>query len=108
MKYKEIGGKCFEVHRSKHTEQMVERHDNDRLGRKSLYDFYNNPSEVKECIWVKWLLWANNCDCVYGMRVIGASCNFFSIGAYYVDPDTLEIIGYFHITAAHNYLYLYK
>jgi len=108
MKYQEIGGNEFRVIRSEKTDDMVERHGHDCKGRKDLYEFYKNPSAKKRNVWNKWREWASENDCVESMYVIGANCDTFSIGAYYVDVDTLEIIGYFYITATYNRLYLYK
>ena len=109
MKTMEIGGEVFEVTRSKKAEQMIKWHDHDYLGRKTLYDFYDNPSVYKVGIWEDWREWcANVYPTVCSMRVIGASCFTFSIGAYYCDPETYEIMGYIHITKDHNRLYLLK
>ena len=109
MKTLEIGGEVFEVIRSSKTEDMLKWHDRDYLGRKTLYDFYDNPSYYKERIWEDWREWqAQNWPMVSNMRVTGASCFTFSIGAIYSDPETREILGYFKITKDHNRLYLLK
>lgn len=108
-KYQNIGGMYFEVIRSSKVDDMLDWHNNDYLGRRTLYDFYDNPSAIKENIWDEWLGWqAANYPTVSNMRVTGASCFTFSIGAYYCDPETYEILGYFRITRNHNRLYLYK
>lgn len=103
-----IGGYCFEVIRSKHTDRMIEQHGYDYLNRTSLYDFYDNPSSYKIAIWDEWQEWYKNNDCVTNLAVIAGSTYAFTIGAFYIDPETLEILGYFRITRDHNYLYLYK
>ena len=109
MKTMQIGNEVFEVIRSGKTEDMIAQHDHDFLGRKTLYDFYDNPSIYKERIWEDWREWAaQNYPQVSHIRVTGASCFTFSIGAYYCDPETYEIIGYFKITKDHNRLYLLK
>lgn len=103
-----INGKWFEVIHSKYTQVMIDRHTCDYLGRRDLFDFYENPSASKRIIWREWEDWADGTDYVRDMRVKSANTFTFSIGAYYVNPDTLEIEGYFVITAAHNRLYLLK
>ena len=109
MKTLEIGGEFFEVIRSKMTEQMIECHNHDYLGRKTLYDYYVNPSAIKIGIWEDWREWqAENWPMVSNMRVTSASCSTFSIGAIYSDPETYEVLGYFRITKEHNRLYLLK
>lgn len=109
MKIMEIGNEVFEIIRSTKTEDMIIYHDCDYLNRKTLYDFYDNPSVYKECIWQEWLEWqAENWPMVSNMRVTGASCFTFSIGAIYSDPETYEVLGYFKITKDHNRLYLLK
>lgn len=109
MKRIEINGEWFEVIRSKYTDDMIERHGADYRGRRTLYDFYDNPSAIKERIWDSWREWAaNSFPVVNNMLVISASHFAFTIGALYVDPDTYEVLGYFKITKDHNRLYLYK
>lgn len=109
MKWIEINGEWFEVIHSKYTDDMIEHHDHDYRGRKTLYDFYDRPSDIKQRIWEDWLDWAaQTYPVVSNMLVTGASHFSFTIGAYYVDPDTNEIIGYIKITKDHNRLYLYK
>ncbi len=103
-----IGGETFEVIRSRRTDDYVVWHTYDYFNRKTLYDFYKKPSQAKQDIWEYWLDWQRMNDCVDSMRVKSASCFTFTISAYYVDPDTYEIIGYFKITKSHNRLYLYK
>lgn len=89
MKTLEIGGEVFEVIRSAKTENMITYHDCDYLNRKTLYDFYDNPSYYKERIWEDWREWqAQNWPMVSNMRVTGASRFIFSIGAIYSDPET--------------------
>lgn len=106
-KYHEINGRLFEISRSKGTKQdVIDSHTYDYLGRRSLFDFYQQPSTAKEAIWAGWKNWAEHTDCVEDMRVKSANTFMFSIGAYYVNPDTGEIVGYFYITPAHNRLYL--
>ena len=108
-KYENIGGKDFEVIRSSKTQNMIDWHGKDYRGRRTLYDFYDNPSSAKVSIWEDWKEWAAQVyPRVYNMRVTGASCFTFSIGACAVDPETYEIIGYFKITKDHNRLYLIK
>lgn len=107
-KYENIGGMYFEVIRSSKVDDMLNWHE-DYRGRRTLYDFYDRPSATKKSIWEEWLDWAaHNYPMVSNMRVTGATCRTFSIGAYCCDPDTYEIVGYFKITKDHNRLYLYK
>lgn len=109
MKTLAIGNEVFEVIRSSKTEDMISYHGCNLRGRKTLYDFYDNPSYYKERIWEDWREWqAENWPMVSNMRVTGASSFTFSIGAIYCDPETYEILGYFKITKDHNRLYLLK
>lgn len=109
MKTLEIGGEVFEVIRSSKTEDMIYYHGCDRRGRKTLYDFYDKPSTEKRTVWKDWEEWqAQNYPMVYNMLVISASQWTFTIGAFYRDPETREILGYFRITKDHNRLYLLK
>ena len=107
MKTMEINGEVFEVIRSKCTVGMIDHHGHDYLGRRSLYDFYANPSMDKRDIWSNWCDWAAwSYPQVSNMYVTSASSFSFTIGAYYCDSETYEIIGYIRITKDHNRLYL--
>lgn len=105
-KFIEVGGIGFEVIKP-HKVDPSEYHK-DYLGRRTLWDFYDRPSDIKVGIWEEWLDWESDNPEVRDMRVTSASCFMFTIGAYYVDPETDEIIGYFKITRDHNRLYLYE
>ena len=104
-KFIEINGETFEVI---DTAKDVDACHKDWRGRRTIWDFYNRPSDVKVNIYEMWMEWARRTDCVYDMRVTSASCFMFTLGAYYVDTGTDEIIGYFRITRDHNKLYIFK
>lgn len=107
MKTMKINGEVFEVIRSKYTVDMIDHHGHDYLGRRSLYDFYDNPSRYKRGIWDEWLEWAaQSYPQVSNMYVTSATTFSFTIGAFYCDPETYEVIGYIKITKDHNCLYL--
>lgn len=103
-KFIEINGEKFELINTK--KPIDERHK-DYLGRRDLFDFYDRPSEAKQVIWDEWQTWERETPCVYDMRVTSASHFMFTIGAYFVDVKTDEIIGYFVITRDHNRLYMF-
>lgn len=101
----EINGKRFDVIKPRTC--VPDAYHKDRRGRRSIWDFYRNPSKKKEDIWSAWKSWADSTPEVKDMRVTGANCDTFSIGAYYIDPDTEEILGYIKITKCYNRLYLF-
>ena len=103
-KFIDINGKTFELI---NTKKEVDLRHHDYLGRRTLFDFYDKPSEAKQAIWDEWLTWEHETPCVYDMRVTAASCYMFTLGAYFVDVKTDEIIGYFTITREHNRLYMF-
>lgn len=100
-----IGGERFEVIRPRKFEP--DAYHRDYRGRRTLLDYYDRPSDIKQAIWQEWLDWERDNPEVYDMRVTSASGFAFTIGAYYVDTETGEIIGYFKITKDHNRLYLF-
>lgn len=107
MKTLEIGGEFFEVIRSKHTDGYINYHLRN-YDERDLFDFYENPSYIKQRIFNDWYDWFVDNSCVDKLEVIGGSCFTFSIGAIYCNPETYEILGYFRITKDHNRLYLLK
>ena len=67
-----------------------------RHGSRTIMDAYKNPSDIKREIWHDWRNWFFEND-FSQMTVLGASNNFFSIGIYDRETDTL-----FYITKSHN------
>ena len=107
MKTKEIGYEVFEVIRSKHTQGYINYHLRN-YDERDLFDFYENPSYIKQRIFNEWYDWFVDNPCVDKLEVTCGSCFTFSIGAIYINPVTYEILGYFRITKDHNRLYLLK
>ena len=107
MKTLKIGDEVFEVICSKHTQGYINYHLRN-YDERDLFDFYENPSYIKQTIFNEWYDWFVDNYCVDKLEVVGGSCFTFTIGALYIDTETLEILGYFRITKDHNRLYLLK
>lgn len=97
-----IGGEYFEVI---HTSKFDDMDNRDYCGRRTLWDYYENPSDIKEEIYAEWMQWECETPEVYDLRVTSASCFMFTLGGWYVDPETGEILGYIRITRDHNRVY---
>ena len=103
-KYKDINGKKFRVIRSKYTQGMIYSHQ----ANVTLDDVYGTYSYAKRCIEFDYRTWASETPEVMGIGVKSHNCFTFTMGAWYVDTETLEIIGYISITPAYDTLYLLK
>ena len=109
MKTQVINGITFEVH---HTSQF-KRYLNGYIcawnkGQFDIYDVYERPSRAKVEIFEEWQEWFWMTKCAVDMVITSASCQTFSLMAYYIDPDTDEILGILHITKNHNNLMMPK
>ena len=103
-KYQNINGVNFEVVKSKYTDSMIKNHKN----ALRLSDFYETYSYRKRIIEEEWREWASGAPNVCGIGVQSANTFSFTMGAWYIDTITLEIIGYIQITPCHERLYLYN
>ena len=93
-----IGGKCFEVHRSKYAKISKLAYGS---GRK-LHHCYYRPSTTKSQIYDKWERWAYENDVNY-FGILSYNCHTFTLqGLVDVDGVTYILI----ITKAHNYAYI--
>ena len=105
MKTQVINGITFEVH---HTSQ-IKRYLNIHIyawnkGQFDIYDVYERPSRAKVEIFEEWFDWFCMTKEAANLVIASAGCQTFSLMAYYIDPETDEILGIFHITKDHNYL----
>lgn len=103
-KYTDICGIDFETHKSKHTKQMIENHLNRPI--KTLNNCYKKPSATKQTVYNGIRNLFGDCRQISRLSVTGHSCDFFTMGALYLDDETGEIIGYMKITKDRNYLYI--
>ena len=107
MKTMVINGETFEVIHSGKTQGFINYHLRN-YDERDLFDYYDKPSYIKQRIFNDWYDWYLDTYGVDKLEVVSASTFKFTIGALWLDPDTLEIIGYIRITDAHNRLYLFK
>ena len=102
MKEMIIGGKAFEVHKSKmYPVACIYAFD-----RSEIFEHYDRPSQVKISIWNRWCDWC--CDLMIegydiGIQIESANCFQFTI------TGRIEIEGeevYLWITKNHNRAYV--
>ncbi len=106
MKTIQIHGETFEVKRL-NIEKMqllaINMFDA-RWTHKTLYECYERPSSAKVQIFNHWMRFFSDVDNVHNICITSYNTFRFSIGAILHDTDE-NMVGIFHITPTHNYLY---
>ena len=109
MKTLNINGVEFEVHHTKHINRYFNAQNYAwNKGQFDIYDVYNRPSRAKVEIFNDWFDWFCMTKEAANLVITSANCQTFSLMAYYIDPETDEILGILHITKEHNNLMMPK